>query len=85
VKIGISESIAEAAGLGLGADQVAIVEDNGAGLLKVEHGADVTDDGAPAFRHQSLRVAGAERADFIERDTGGHIAIDEIVGRRTDR
>ena len=73
------EGVLHAARLGLGADQIAVVEHDGAGSLKGEHRAHMFGDGTRGSRHQALRVALTQRADLIKRQTGRDIAIDQVV------
>ena len=67
VKIGISKAFGDAGGLGLGTNEVAIVEDDGAGLLKIEHRAEVKRDRSAACFHQPLRIGCPQCPHFIER------------------
>ncbi len=61
------EGIGDAAGFGLGADQISIVEHNGARLLQGKHGRDMPHDRSARLIRKARRIACPQRAHIFER------------------
>ena len=74
------ERLGQAAGGGVGADVVAVVEHHGAALAQREHAPDVADHRGQRQRLELARVAAAQRRHLLQAHAGGQVAGARIVG-----
>ena len=81
VKIWMSKASVNAAVARLGADQIAVVEDDGAGAFEAEHGADMANDGGAALFHKRVWIVPPHAPHFGEASARRNIAVNEIVRR----
>ena len=81
----IVERVLDAAVQGLGAEVVAVVEHDRAGLLEREHRPDVVGHRADRALHVLVRLRVPERVRVVEGDLRGDVAAEGVVGRRLVR
>ena len=77
---GIGE-VAHARVLRLAADIVAVVEEDGALALQLEHGAHVPGHRLVGARQVALGIAPTQRHRVVRREPGGDVAVQHVVGR----
>jgi hypothetical protein len=73
------ECVRDASLTGLGADQIAVVENHSPRALESKHRAHVPHDRRAAFLHQGLRITLPHPPHFGEATTGRDIAVNQIV------
>ncbi len=59
---------------------VAVVEDDGAGFVQVQHGADVLGHRGERTPLILLRITHPQLGRRLQREAGGHVAIESVMG-----
>ncbi len=78
---GVGEGILDAGLLGHRPEVVAIVEDDGAGALELEHRPDVGGHRAHRALDVEVRLGGAQGDRVVQADLGRDVAAERVVGR----